>query len=123
MNDIKLRNKFATLFIIMIAVYLGANHINQVGKKITLKETSLTYVDSGYIGRGSTRNYYYKLKNGQHVRAPVSNEEHKYFLTTYLHENMTCTVIYFENNSLVNNQVSLVNKINCGDQLTYRYND
>ncbi len=117
------RTRIATFILFVICALLWADLANQVGSKVKVESTSLIFVDTGYIGRDSTRNYYYLLDSGIKVRAPENNDENRFFLTEYLRSDSKCDVVYFKNDSLINNQISLVNKIDCGDQFTYRYND
>lgn len=117
------RARFVTFVLFVVCTLLWANHANEIGEKVEVRSTTLAFIDIGYIGRDSTRNYYYILDNGVKVRAPENNEENSFFLTEYLRQDFKCDVVYFENDSLINNDINVANSIRCGDDERYLYND
>ena len=121
--QISMRGRIVSFCLFVACVLLWADVTGQTGEKIEVKSTTLKFIDSGYIGRDSTKNYYYILNNGLKVRAPSSNPINEQFLTEYLSDELVCNVTYFENNSIINNDVSIVHMIKCSnDDLTYSYN-
>lgn len=117
------RARIVTFVLFVACTLLWANHANEIGERVEVKSTTLTFIDRGYIGRDSTHNYYYVLGNGVKVRAPENNEENSFFLREYLLSDFKCDVVYFENHSLINNDIKVTNSIRCGDDVRYLYNE
>ncbi|MCW8344613.1 hypothetical protein MD535_01035 [Vibrio sp. ZSDZ65] len=106
MYEMTTRTRIVTFALFVTCTLLWADLAKQVGGKVKVESTALTFVDTGYLGRDSTRNYYYFLDSGIKVRAPENNDENRVFLTEYLRSDYKCDVVYFENNSLINNEVN-----------------
>lgn len=121
-SQISMKDRILTFGLFVFFAYRWADIANQTGEKIEIESTTLKFVSYGYIGRSSTRNYYYFLSNGLKVRAPSIGSENHQFLQEYLNDELVCNVVYFKNNSIVNNDISIVHSINCGnDDFTYSY--
>ncbi|CAM3066100.1 hypothetical protein [Vibrio neptunius] len=122
-TEMTMRTKVGTFVLFVFCALVWADIANEIGKKVEVKSTALKFIDIGYVGRDPTRNYFYLLDNGVKIRAPDNNKENSFFLTEYLRQDFKCDVVYFENDSLINNDINVANSIRCGDDERYLYND